>query len=74
MSLRDRIKKELDKLFEEMVNVTVKTDVTAWYRDHSKEFPLLTKYWQPYSSFPATSCSAERVFNVDGASLQIPGV
>ena len=69
MSLRDRILKELNKLFEEMGNVTVKTDVMAWYRDHSKEFPLLTKYWQPYSSFPATSCSAERVFNVDGCII-----
>jgi len=69
MSLRDRILKELNKLFEEMGNVTVKTDVMAWYREHSKEFPLLTKYWQPYSSFPATSCSAERVFNVDGCII-----
>ena len=69
LSLKDRIMKELDKLFEQMVNVTVKTDVMAWYREHSKEFPLLTKYWQPYSSFPATSCSAERVFNVDGCII-----
>ena len=69
MSLKDRIKKELDKLYEQMVNVTVKTDVMAWYRDHAKEFPLLTKYWHPYSSFPATSCSAERVFNVDGCII-----
>ena len=69
MTLKDRVKKELDKLYEEMGNVTVKTDVMAWYREHSKEFPLLTKYWKPYSSFPATSCSAERVFNVDGCII-----
>ena len=69
ISLKDRVQKELDKLFEQMSVVTVKTDAMAWYRDNSKEFPLLTKYWQPYSSFPATSCSAERVFNVDGCII-----
>ena len=66
LSLKERVEKELDKLFEKMSSVTVKTDVMAWYRENSKDFPLLTKYWRPYSSFPATSCSAERVFNVDG--------
>ena len=69
ISLKDRVQKELDKLFEQMSSVTVKTDVMAWYREKCKEFPLLTKYWQPYSSFPATSCSAERVFNVDGCII-----
>ena len=69
ISLKDRVQKELDRLFEQMSSVTVKTDVMAWYRENNKEFPLLTKYWRPYSSFPATSCSAERVFNVDGCII-----
>ena len=69
LSLKERVQKELDKLFEQMSSVTVKTDVMAWYRENSKDFPLLTKYWRPYSSFPATSCSAERVFNVDGCII-----
>ena len=69
ISLKDRVQKELDRLFKQMSSVTVKTDVMAWYRENNKEFPLLTKYWRPYSSFPATSCSAERVFNVDGCII-----
>ena len=41
----------------------------AWWRVYHSQFPLLRKFWLALSAFPATSTSAERVFNMDGLVL-----
>ena len=38
----------------------------TWFKDYTKDYPILSRFWLAYSSFPATSCNAERVFNLDG--------
>ena len=40
-----------------------------WWREHAGNYPLLAKFWLAHSSFPATSASAERSFNMDGLVL-----
>ena len=49
--------------------VTEDTNPCAWYREHHKEVPLLAAYFKAHGAFPATSTSAERVFNMDGIIL-----
>ena len=46
-----------------------KENPNAWWRAHHTEFLLLSKYWIALCAFPATSTSAERVFNMDGLVL-----
>ena len=38
----------------------------TWFKDNTKDYPILSRFWLAYSSFPETSCNAERVFNLDG--------
>ena len=40
-----------------------------WWKQNHESFPLLSLYWRAYSSFPATSTSAERSFNMNGLIL-----
>ena len=60
-----RLEKEVDNLSKCTMNVSTTLNPMDWYKLNHQDFPLLTKFWLPYSSFPATSCNAERVFNVD---------
>ena len=72
-SFEDKIEKE----FEEFLSLVTKgipdidTNPSTWYRDNHKKFPLLSKFWKAYSSFPATSTASERVFNVDGLVISL---
>ena len=50
-------------------DVTEDTNPCAWYRKNNKEVPLLASYFKAHGAFPATSTSAERVFNMDGVVL-----
>ena len=68
-SLKDRIRSEVMKLKEHTVEVNSSTDPMQWFKSNKEKFPLTTRFWLAHSSFPATSCSAERVFNVDGLIL-----
>ena len=61
-----KIVSEFDAFLESRGSVDVKMNPMDWFRVNYSRFPLLSKYWRAYSSFPATSASAERVFNADG--------
>ena len=69
----DTFEEKLEKEVKELLSLSAKglmpdidTNPSTWHKDHQKKFPLLSKFWKAYSSFPATSTAAERVFNVDG--------
>jgi hypothetical protein len=49
--------------------VPVFENPNIWWRFHHADFPLLARFWIAHSSFPATSASSERVFNMDGLIL-----
>jgi hypothetical protein len=46
-----------------------KENPNNWWRLHHHEFPLLAKYWMANCAFPASSTSAERVYNLDNLAL-----
>ena len=60
LSLKDKF------LLKAMKDYTSDKDVMLWYRENCSKVPLIAKFWRAYSAFPATSCGAEHVFNVDG--------
>ena len=68
-STNDQLLEEINKLLSFTQHVTVKTDVLKWCKEKSSLFPLISKYWLSYMAFSATSCNAERVFNIDGLIL-----
>ena len=68
-TLKQRLEDELAKFLEHRGSVGPKENPNAWWRVHHTEFPLLSKYWMAMCAFPATSTSAERVFNMDGLVL-----
>ena len=70
-SFEERIEKELKELLDLKYTGLPDTDTnpSVWWRDHQKQFPLLSRFWKANSSFPATSTASERVFNVDGLVL-----
>jgi len=49
----------------------IDSNPSDWYREHEKEFPLLSQFWKAYGSIPATSSASERVFNVDGLVISL---
>ena len=81
-SLRERIKEELDRycliLFISILKcchvrflmlrgcVDHNSNPQLWWREHSQEYPLLSRYYRGHCAFPATSTASERVFNVEG--------
>ena len=66
MSLKDKIQAEVKFLLKAMKDFKSDKNVMVWYRENCSKVPLIAKFWRAYSAFPATSCGAERVFNVDG--------
>ena len=68
-SINDQILDEINKLHSFTQHVSAKLDILKWCRENCAKFPLISKYWLSYMAFPATSCSAERTFNVDGLIL-----
>ena len=72
-SFEDKIGKELDEFLSLVTKgmPDIDTDPSTWYKDNHKKFPLLSKFWKAYSSFPATSSASERVFNVDGLVISL---
>ena len=65
-SFQDKLRHEVDKIVKYPARVGPGINPMEWFKDNQEEFPLLSKYWLAYSSFPATSCCVERVFNIDG--------
>ena len=63
---------KMEKEFKDLLDLKYRgipdtdSNPSAWWRENQKQFPLLSKFWKAYSSFPATSTASERVFNVDG--------
>ena len=73
-SFEDKFKEEFDELLSLVskgMMPDTDTNPSTWYRDNQKKFPLLSKFWKAYSSFPATSTASERVFNVDGLVISL---
>ena len=67
--LKERLDRELERFLKWRGMVSVDEDPNGWWRKHHEDYPLLAKFWMAHSSFPATSTSAERVFNMDGLIL-----
>ena len=65
-SFKDKLNKEISSLLKCVADVKHNVNPMSWYKENEKDYPILSRFWLAYSSFPATSCSAERVFNVDG--------
>ena len=68
-TFRSKIIAELEILHAATLKVPADINPSAWYKENCKRIPLLSRYWMAYSAFPATSCSAERILNVDGLIL-----
>ena len=69
-SIKQRLEAELSRFLNQgSGTVEPNENPNAWWRVHHTEFPLLSKYWIALCAFPATSTSAERVFNMDGLVL-----
>ena len=62
----DKLRAEWDRLKVHVGSLGTQDSPMEWRSHHCAEFPLLGKYWLANSSFPATSASAERAFNMDG--------
>lgn len=65
-SFNDKLNKEISRLLKCVAGVQHNVNPMSWFKENEKDFPILSRFWLAYSSFPATSCSAERVFNNDG--------
>ena len=66
LSLKDKIQEEVKFLLKAMKDFKSDKNVMVWYKENCSKVPLIAKFWRAYSAFPATSCGAEHVFNVDG--------
>ena len=66
LSLKDKIQEEVKFLLKAMKDFKSDKNVMVWYKENCSKVPLIAKFLCAYSAFPATSCGAERVFNVDG--------
>ena len=64
-NLMDKISSEIKQLIAITPQVSSVTDPMKFLKENKEKFPLIVRFWLAHSSFPATSCSAERVFNVD---------
>ena len=68
-SFRDRLSEEANKYLLRRGEVDVNVNPNLWWKQNISEFPLLGKFWMANCSFPATSASSERSFNMDGLIL-----
>ena len=66
---KERLDKELERFLKWRGQVPVDENPNIWWRKYHADYPLLAKFWMAHSSFPATSTSSERVFNMDGLIL-----
>ena len=56
----------LELILKYVAEVQSNFNPMTWFEDNTKDYPILSRFWLAYSSFPETSCNAERVFNLDG--------
>ena len=68
-SWKGKIKEEIAKLLKLRGSLNMSENPMIWWKNNHESFPLLGLYWGAHSSFPATSTSAERSFNMDGLIL-----
>lgn len=64
LTLKDKINLELTRFLKG--TGSTKENPMDWWRENHADFPLLARFWRAHSSYPATSVSAERAFNIDG--------
>ena len=64
--MREAIGEEYKEFIKYLGKVEQDINPMDWWRTREKEFPKLSLYWKAHSSYPATSASAERLFNMDG--------
>ena len=65
-SFKEMFDKEMSNLLKCVAEVQPNINPMTWFKENTKDYPILSRFWLAYSSFPATSCNAERVFNLDG--------
>ena len=65
LNLKEKIKEEVETICAASSHISSDTDPMKWFKENQKSVPNVAKFWLAHCSFPATSCSAERVFNVD---------
>ena len=70
LSVRGRLKAELDDFLKLRGTLSRKENPMDWWRINQKSFSLLALFWKAHSSFPATSTSSERAFSMDGLIMQ----
>ena len=70
LSVRGRLKAELDGFLNLRGTLSLKENPMDWSRLNQKSFSLLALFWKAHSSFPATSTSSERAFSMDGLIMQ----
>ena len=69
LPLKEKIKAELARFLPFVGSVGPKENPNTWWRANYTQFTLLKMFRLAHSEFPATSASAERVFNMDGLVL-----
>jgi len=69
LPLKEKIKAELTRYLQFRGSLDAKENPNTWWRTHHTQFPILKMFWLAHCAFPATSASAERVFNMDGLIL-----
>ena len=65
-TMREAIGEEYKEFIKYLGKVEQDSNPMDWWRTREKDFPKLSLYWKAHSSYPATSASAERSFNIDG--------
>ena len=65
LNLKEKIQEEVKFICAASIHISADTDPMKWMKENKNSVPNIVKFWLAHSSFPATSCSAERVFNVD---------
>ena len=65
LSFIQRLEKELDKFLSLRGSVDHKSNPLNWWKEHSTEYPLLSRYYRAHCAFPATSTNSERIYNIE---------
>ena len=65
LSFQQKLEKELNKFLSLRGSVDHKSNPLNWWRQHSTEYPLLSRYYRAHCAFPATSTNSERIYNIE---------
>jgi zinc finger BED domain-containing protein 1 (E3 SUMO-protein ligase ZBED1) len=60
---------EVDQYLKSKAPKDKNLDILKWWKDHSKEYPMLSILCSYYLSIPASSASSEREFSITGQTI-----